>query len=130
MYLILYILSFLCTKFLGIERTTKFFKAMGLFFRRLKHFNDPPEVLEQRLARGLERVPLAAKCLDQAVVAWYVLNLHGHPGILRIGISLTPLESHAWVVSNQKIFVDTYNIPDLTVVAEYGAWDSGSEINL
>ena len=111
-YSLLYTLSFLSTKFLGLERTTKYFRALGQFLRRLNTFDETPDILEKRLASGLERVPLAAKCLDQAVVAWYVLNLHGHPAILKIGISLTPLESHAWVDLNHQIFVDTYNLTD------------------
>ena len=129
-YSLLYTLSFVSTKFLGLERTTKYFRALGQFLRRFNTFDETPDILEQRLASGLERVPLAAKCLDQAVVAWYVLNLHGHPAILKIGISLTPLESHAWVDLNHQIFVDTYNLTDLTVVAEYGPWASGLKINL
>lgn len=125
-YVFLYVLSFLFTKFLGLERTTRFFKALGLSFRRLGVFNQDPDSLELKLKKSLEKVPLAAKCLDQAVVTWYVLNLHGHPAVLRIGLSLTPLESHAWVVLGDRIFVDTYNIDDLTVVAEYPAWSKSS----
>ncbi|NBX92503.1 MAG: lasso peptide biosynthesis B2 protein [Proteobacteria bacterium] len=121
-YAILYVASFLSTKFLGLDRTITLVRWVGLKFKRFTKCSDSPQVLEERLQRALEKVPLAAKCLDQAVVTWYVLNLHGHPAILRIGISLTPLESHAWVAVNDQIFVDTYNIPDLKVVAEYGAW--------
>lgn len=129
-YSFLYVLSFFCTKFLGLEKTTRFFKALGQTLQRLFSFNKSPDVLEKQLLSSLEKVPLAAKCLDQAVVTWFVLNLHGHPASLKIGVSLTPLESHAWVVLNDKTFVDTYNIPDLTVVAEYGAWLPNSEIHL
>jgi len=129
-YAFLYVFSFLCTKGLGLERTTSVFRKIGLFLKRFFSFHQETDLIEKKLARGLEKVPVAAKCLDQAVVAWYVLNLHGHPASLKIGISLTPLESHAWVVSEGKVFVDTYNIPDLKVVAEYGPWKATSKVDL
>ncbi|MFM8269486.1 MAG: lasso peptide biosynthesis B2 protein, partial [Pseudomonadota bacterium] len=121
-YSFLYLACFLSTKFLGLDRTLRFFRWLGRSLQKLGTFQEKPDTLEQKLKASLEKVPVAAKCLDQAVVTWYLLNLHGHPASLKIGLSLTPLESHAWVVLGSRIFVDTYNIADLTPVAEYGPW--------
>jgi hypothetical protein len=121
-YSILYLLSFFSSKFLGLDRTTLFFKTLGRFLQTFHSFSNDPKRISADLKRGLKYVPFAAKCLDQAIVAWFILNLHGHQAILKIGLSLSPIESHAWVEADNEIFVDTYNIPDLTVVAEYPAW--------
>lgn len=114
-----YCLTFLSSKFLGIERTTHLLKKAACFIRRFKKSNLSEETIEGQLQKNLNRVPFATKCLDQALVAWFYLNLNRHPATLKIGLSITPLESHAWVTSGNRVFVDTYNLSDLTVVAEY-----------
>lgn len=121
-YAVLYTFSFLGSKYLGIDRTLHFFRTLGITLRKIFRFETSPEEVESQLQKGLRWVPFAAKCLDQAIVSWYALNLNGHRAVLRIGLSITPLESHAWVALGEKIFVDTYNIQDLKVVAEYPAW--------
>lgn len=122
-YSFLYSVSFVCSKFLGLDRTLKLFRFFGRMIQPLVTTSQTPDQLENRLKDALKRVPLAAKCLDQAIVTWTILNLYHYPATLKIGLSITPLESHAWVVSENRVFVDTYNIPDLTVVAEYGPWE-------
>ena len=117
--LAVYCLTFLSSKFLGIERTTQILKKSALSFRRFKKSSLSLETIEGQLQRSLHRVPFATKCLDQALVAWFYLNLNRHPATLKIGLSITPLESHAWVTAGNRTFVDTYNLSDLTVVAEY-----------
>jgi|LakMenE18May11ns_1017448.scaffolds.fasta_scaffold9574779_1 hypothetical protein len=122
-YAFLYVLSFLGSKYLGIDKTLHGFRKWGQFLRKIFRFSASPEQIEINLKKSLRWVPFAAKCLDQAIITWFALNLNGHRAVLRIGLSITPLESHAWVVLGEKIFVDTYNIQDLKVVAEYPAWD-------
>lgn len=122
-YTCVYIFSFFGTKYLGLERTILAFRKIGLLLRKRFRFNQSVETIENRLERSLHKIPLSIKCLDQAVAAWFWLNLNGHPASLKIGLSLTPLESHAWVALSDRIFVRSTSIPDLKVVAEYGAWD-------
>lgn len=121
-YSLFYLVSFIGTKIFGLEGTILKFRSLGLFLRRLFRFRSEPSIISRRLERGMHIVPLNIKCLDQAIVTWFILNLHGHPAILRIGMSITPLESHAWVVLGARIFVDAPIIPDLKVVAEYESW--------
>ncbi len=120
----LYFLSFLLTKGVGIDRTLRFFQVTGTWLARLPHSHKTLDEIERNLLEALKRVPVAAKCLDQAVVAWTVLNFYRYPAIFRIGLSLSPVESHAWVVVNERVFVDTYNLSDLKVVAEYPSWET------
>ena len=119
---LLYFISFVMTKFLGIDRTLTFFKRMGTFLMKLPQKHKSLEQIENELQRGLRLVPVAAKCLDQAVVAWTVLNFYRYPAVFRIGVSLSPVESHAWVTVGDRVFVDTYNLADLSVVAQYSDW--------
>lgn len=119
---VLYFISFLLTKFVGIDRTLKLFQFLGTRLRKMPHSPKSMDQIEQDLLRSLQVVPVAAKCLDQAVIAWTLLNFYGYPAIFRIGISLSPVESHAWVVVKERVFVDTYNLADLRVVAEYSYW--------
>jgi len=122
-YIFVYLISFVGTKFLGLDRTILAFKKVGTFLRRFYRATSDADKIEQKLGKNLHRVPLAIKCLDQAIAAWFWLNLNGHKGVLRIGVSVTPLESHAWVVLGERVFVKMPSIPDLHVVAEYAAWD-------
>jgi len=123
----LYLLSFILTKSLGIDRTLRFFQYIGMSLAKLPHPHKSLDGIEESLTVSLKRVPVAAKCLDQAVIAWTVLNYYHYPAIFRIGLSLSPVESHAWVVVNDRVFVDTYNLTDLKVVAEYPHWTSAKK---
>lgn len=125
-YFTIYVVSFVGTKFLGLERTVLALKRFGLFLKRVFRFRDNPDQIVTKLGKGFDKVPFSIKCLDQAIASWFWLNINGHEATLRIGVNLAPLESHAWVVSGNRIFVKAHNIPDLSVVAEYGPW--GSEI--
>jgi len=118
----LYLFSFLSTKFWGLDSTIQFLKKGGMALNRFSHPQENRASIGSALSLSLHRIPLAVKCLDQAIVAWYVLNRNGHPATLKIGISITPIESHAWVDCEGEIFVSTYNLADLSVVAEYGPW--------
>ena len=121
-YSALYLISFLFSKFLGLDRTVRFFRWGGSLLQPWLNHTRAEDLIELELKQALEKVPLAAKCLDQAIVTWTVLNFHRYPAHLKIGLSITPLESHAWVVVRDRIFVDSYNLVDLTVVADYGPW--------
>lgn len=118
----LYLISFLFSKFLGLDKTVRFFRWGGTLLQPFLSHTRSEDQIELELKKALEKVPLAAKCLDQAIVTWTVLNFHRYPAQLKIGLSITPLESHAWVMVRERIFVDSYNLADLTVVAEYGSW--------
>lgn len=97
-------------------------KRLGYFLRGSFRGREEVNGIERKLERALHKVPLAVKCLDQAIVTWFWLNVNGHKAILRIGVSVTPLESHAWVVLGNKVFVEATSIPDLSIVAEYESW--------
>ena len=125
----LYLISFLSTKFLGLDRSLLFFRKVGLLLNQLSHPRYSIDELSSELSRSLHRIPFAVKCLDQAVVAWYCLNRNSHAATLKIGISITPIESHAWVECEKQILVNTYNLADLSVVAEYGPWDQNLTSN-
>ncbi|PYN91815.1 MAG: lasso peptide biosynthesis B2 protein [Candidatus Rokuibacteriota bacterium] len=53
-------------------------------------------------------LPLAKNCLVQALVAHTLLERHGHPASLRIGVDATgdrPFRAHAWVESRGRVIV-------------------------
>jgi hypothetical protein len=56
------------------------------------------------------------------MVTWYELNARGFEATLRIGMKLTPLSGHAWVVSGDETFVTTPGLEDYAVVAEFPPW--------
>ena len=122
-YTCVYVFSFIGTKYLGLERTILTSRKVGIRLRKRFRFNQTVDSIEKRLERALHKIPLSIKCLDQAVATWFWLNLNGHSASLKIGLSLTPLESHAWVELGERIFVRSTSIPDLKVVAEYGSWN-------
>ena len=118
-------LSHFSTKLFGIDRTVNFFRWLGRI-RGPGHAPDTsPEDLAERAIAGMQVLPLRIECLDQAVATWYVLNRHGHPASLRIGMRLSPLSGHAWVMCNEQSFVKTPGMEDFTEVASYPPW-SGS----
>src|SRR3989442_11741551 len=53
-------------------------------------------------------LPRAKICLVQALVAHTLLERHGHPASLRIGVDATgdrPFRAHAWVESRGRVIV-------------------------
>ena len=115
-------LSHFSTKLFGIDRTINFFRWLGRA-RGAGHAPDATaEDLAGRAIRGMQLLPLRIECLDQAVATWYVLNRHGHPASIRIGMRLSPLSGHAWVICNEQTFIWTPGMEDFTVVASYPPW--------
>ena len=74
----------------------------------------------------MQLLPLRIECLDQAIATWYVLNRHGHPAFLRIGMRLSPVAGHAWVMGNEQTFVRIPGMEDFTVVASYPPWSESA----
>lgn len=114
-----FLLSFIGTKFWGLEGTVRLFsrlaKALPTPGKRLSI-----EQVRARIHRGYSFLPLPIQCLDQAIVSWYLLHRNGHHARLKIGVSLAPLYSHAWVISGDQILGDIAGLADFHVVAEYG----------
>ena len=122
-YSFLFALSYLGTRYLGLEKTVNSFKRVGMRLRRLHTFRSIDDKnMTETLFRSYSSLPLAIRCLDQAVVTWYLLNLHGHRAEMKIGVNVAPFMSHAWVELGEKRFVDSVYIPDMEVVANYPAW--------
>lgn len=117
---LLFVASFVGTKFVGLDQTVAFFRSLGRVARRLPSRTKSVETLRRHVARGYSLLPLPIQCLDQAIVTWYTLNANGHPARLKIGVALSPLYSHAWVVSGSEVFGDIARLADFHVVAEYG----------
>jgi len=82
------------------------------------------EDLAARAIQGMQMLPLRIECLDQAIATWFVLNRHGHPASLQIGMRLSPVSGHAWVTCNEQAFVRTPGMEDFTVVASYPPWET------
>lgn len=120
----LLVLSFCSTKLLGLDRTVRLATALGRRCRPLwRAFGiRPAPQIADRVQRGLRFLPFPIECLDQAIVTWYLLNLRGHAANLRVGMKLSPVSGHAWVVNGGQTFVATPGLEDFTVVAEYPAW--------
>ena len=90
--------------------------------RRLKPVSLKPEEIERAVSKSYSALPLAIRCFDQATVTWYLLNLNGHAAEMKIGVTLAPFMSHAWVELGEKRYVNSVFIPDMEVVATYPAW--------
>lgn len=118
---VLLVLSFLGTKFFGLDRTVRLVSGLGRRCRPL--FRAKPAAdIAAGVQRGLRFLPFPIECLDQAIVTWYLLNLRGHTAALRVGMKLSPVSGHAWVVNGPQVFVTTPGLEDFTVVAEYPGW--------
>lgn len=122
-------LSHFSTKLFGIDRTINFFRWLGRARGPVRSPDATAEDLAGRAIRGMQLLPLRIECLDQAVATWYVLNRHGHPAFLRIGMRLSPLSGHAWVICNEQTFIKTPGMEDFTVVASYPPWPETSCTN-
>jgi hypothetical protein len=114
-------LSYLSNKTLGLERTAMGLKSLGLRLPAMRISLTAAEGA-LRVERAMRKLPLGIECLEQAMVTWYVLNRHGHPAELAIGMKLSPLAGHAWVRCGDETFVWMPGIEDFTVVARYGTW--------
>lgn len=53
---------------------------------------------------------------------WFALNRQGFPAEMKIGMTVTPMESHAWVECLGKVYVDIANLKDFHVLNSYGPW--------
>ena len=115
-------LSHFSTKLFGIDRTVTFFRWLGRICGPGRLSKASAGDLADRAVRGMHLLPLRIECLDQAVATWFVLNRHGHPAFLRIGMRLSPLAGHAWVMCHEQSFVRTPGMEDFTVVASYPPW--------
>lgn len=118
--------AFFGTRYIGLDFTAKSFKSIGRLQKYHRLFiASTMEDLALKVERGLRLLPLPVRCLEQALTTWYLLNQHGFPATLKIGMSLTPLRSHAWVESGKRIFGDIAGLADFEVLAEYGEWTEG-----
>lgn len=122
-------LSFIGTKTLGLDRTARTLAALGRWRRRLRLAGPArtPAAVNARIERGLRFLPMPVECLDQALATWYALNLKGHPAVMKIGMRLTPVSGHAWVICGEETFVRTPGLEDFTVVAEFPAWPASKD---
>jgi hypothetical protein len=119
-------LSHFSTRLFGIDRTVGFFRWLGSTKPAPPASNVTAESLADRALRGMQALPLRIECLDQAIATWYVLNRHGYPAFLRIGMRLSPLSGHAWVMCDQQTFIRTPGMEDFAVVASYPPWRDAS----
>ena len=113
--------SYFSTKLLGIDRTASFLTWLGRRLPKAAGRRSADELADHAI-RGIHLLPLRVECLDQAMATWFVLNRHGYPAALKIGMRLSPLSGHAWVTCNQKTFVKTPGMEDFTEVASYAPW--------
>lgn len=113
--------SYFSTKILGIDRTARFLKWLGCKIPKSADTKSA-EALADGAVRGMHLLPLRIECLDQAMATWFALNRHGYPAALKIGMRLSPLSGHAWVICNQDTFVKTPGMEDFTEVASYAPW--------
>jgi Transglutaminase-like superfamily len=116
---LLFITSFLGTRYAGMDRTINILARAGKWQRRALRRVQTPGAIRTSVERGYRWLPLPIMCLEQAIVTWYLMNLNGHRATLKIGAMLSPLMSHAWTEANGEIFGYIADIPDMQVVAEY-----------
>jgi hypothetical protein len=123
MYALLLTLSFIGTKFFGLDKTANAVISVARFRKKFgssRPSKTPIEIAEN-VNRGLRFLPFPVECLDQALVTWYALNVAGHEATLKIGMKLSPVSGHAWVLCGEERFVLVPGLEDYTVVAEYAA---------
>lgn len=118
-------IAFAGTKAFGPDRTAKALQTLGRIERwtPLRGRRLSPERIAQRVVRGYRFLPLPVECLDQALATWYLLNLKGYPGVLKIGMKLTPLQGHAWVEYGDDIYGGIPGLDDFQVVGEFEPWN-------
>lgn len=122
-YAVLFGLSYLGTRFRGVESTARGFRALGGGLLNLGvRPHRPLDEINRDLGKSYHYLPLAVRCLDQAMVTWFAMNLNGHPAELKIGFTLSPFMSHAWVELGEEKFVEFLYRQDLHEVARFGPW--------
>jgi Transglutaminase-like superfamily len=123
MYALLLTLSFIGTKFFGLDKTASAVSALARFRKKFSSggSSKTPIDIAESVNRGLRFLPFPVECLDQALVTWYALNVAGHEATLKIGMKLSPVSGHAWVLCGEERFVLVPGLEDYTVVAEYAA---------
>ncbi len=116
-------LSFIGTKFFGLDKTANAVIHLARFRKKLSFgiSKKTPNEIADSINRGLRFLPFPVECLDQALVTWYALNVAGHEATLKIGMKLSPVSGHAWVLCGDERFVLVPGLEDFTVVAEYAA---------
>jgi hypothetical protein len=116
-------LSFIGTKFFGLDKTANAVTHLARFRKKLSFgvSKKTPNEIAESVNRGLRFLPFPVECLDQALVTWYALNVAGHEATLKIGMKLSPVSGHAWVLCGDERFVLVPGLEDFTVVAEYAA---------
>ena len=121
-FIILHLLAFLGTKLWGLEATVQSFKALGARLPQMSRAQETPDVIWRRCQSSYRWLPFPVRCLDQSLVIWFALNRAGYQAEMKIGMTTTPLESHAWVVCNGKVYVDIANLADFHVLSTYPGW--------
>jgi hypothetical protein len=122
-FISLHLFAFLGTKLWGLESTVNGFRHLGRRIPKSKPRVLKPEVIWAKCQQSYRWLPFPIRCLDQALVIWYALNRAGYPAELKIGMTTTPLESHAWVVCEGKVYVDIGNLDDFHVLSTYAPWN-------
>jgi hypothetical protein len=116
-------LSFIGTKFFGLDKTANAVIHLARFRKKFSFGTSkkPPSEIAENVNSGLRFLPFPVECLDQALVTWYTLNVAGYEATLKIGMKLSPVSGHAWVLCGEERFVLVPGLEDFTVVAEYEA---------
>jgi hypothetical protein len=122
-FIFLHLLAFLGTKLWGLESTVRSFQGFGQRLPRLgKARSRSPDLIWESCQRSYRWLPFPVRCLDQSIVIWFALNRAGYQAEMKIGMTVTPMESHAWVVCGGKVYVDIQNLVDFYVLSTYPAW--------
>jgi hypothetical protein len=118
-------LIFMGTKLKGPDFTAQTLQRLGRTQKalRLHRRGRSIDSLQSAIGKSLDVLPLPLQCLERSLLTWYALNLHDHPASIKIGVTLTPLMSHAWVECQDQVFGDSDRCSDFTVIAEYPAWN-------
>lgn len=116
-------MSHLCSRWAGLDRTARWLQWLGQRTRVRRPQAVQASTLAQGALSGMGYLPMRIECLDQSLAIWYQLNRHGYRAELRIGMRITPLSGHAWVVCDDQVYVHTPGLEDFSLVASYPAWD-------
>lgn len=126
MGVILLSMSHLSARWAGIDRTVRWMSWLGKRTRKHRARSIAAPIIADKALSGMTYLPMRIECLEQSLAVWYQLNRHGHPAELRIGMRITPLSGHAWVVCNDQTYVQMPGLEDFTVVANYPPWNQSS----
>jgi len=126
MGMILLSMSHICARWAGIDRTVRWLSWLGQRTRKRQPGLITAPILAEKALSGMAYLPMRIECLEQSLAVWYQLNRYGHPAELKIGMRITPLSGHAWVVCEDQTYVQTPGLEDFTVVANYPPWAQSS----